>query len=125
MLIVPVLTFVTVFAWIIVWTVIMLFLWSCGTIEGGLATGFTKKVTWDKQTYAFVYIHAFALLWIIAMILAIGQFIIIVTVCVWYFSHGTDRQGSGGMMKAIWWTFRYHLGSLAFGSLILAIVWAI
>ncbi len=59
------------------------------------------------------------------MLLAMGQFIIIVTVCVWYFSHGTDKEGSGGVIKAIWWTFRYHLGSLAFGSLILAIVWAI
>jgi len=28
-------------------------------------------------------------------------------------------------MKGLWWAFRYNLGSLAFGSMLLAIVWMI
>ena len=59
------------------------------------------------------------------MIISSAQFIIIVAVCTWYFSHGADVEGKASVFKGFKWLFRYHFGSIAFGSLILAIVWAI
>ena len=59
------------------------------------------------------------------MIIAISQFIIIVAVCTWYFSHAGDKDGSASVFKGFKWTFRYHFGTLAFGSAVLAIVWFI
>ena len=59
------------------------------------------------------------------MIIAISQFIIICAVCTWYFSHGGDKEGEAKVLRGLKWTFRFHFGSLAFGSAILAIVWFI
>jgi hypothetical protein len=43
----------------------------------------------------------------------------------WYFSHGSDSGGKPSLCKGIGWLCRYHMGSIAFGSLIIAIVWSI
>lgn len=45
-------------------------------------------------------------------------------VCVWYFTSSSDTRGKGSILKGLGWLFRYHMGSLAFGSLLLALVWA-
>ena len=65
----------------------------------------------------------FGLLWILAMIIACTQFVIIVAACVWYFTSTSDTRGKASLMKGLYWTFRYNFGSLAFGSLLLALVW--
>jgi hypothetical protein len=44
------------------------------------------------------------------------------TSCIWYFSHGEEGQKHAPVSTSIYRAFRYHLGSLAFGSLLLAIV---
>jgi hypothetical protein len=41
---------------------------------------------------------------------------------VWYFSHTSDTAGSGSILIGIKWILRYHLGSIAFGSFIIALV---
>ena len=61
-------------------------------------------------------------LWNNAFLLALNQFIIGCSVCIWYFSQGPGMESGGSIRKSVYWAFRYHLGSLAFGSLILAIV---
>lgn len=48
---------------------------------------------------------------------------VIVAVCVWYFTSSADTRGSASLTKGVKWLFRYNLGSLALGSLLLAIVW--
>lgn len=72
----------------------------------------------------------FGILWLLAFVMAANQFAIICSVCTWYFSRKDvdDSDGIAGdadVMKGVWWTYRYHFGSLAFGSFILACVWAI
>jgi choline transporter-like protein 2/4/5 len=125
-LLVPVISFFVTFAWIVLWTVVALFIYSVGTISaGGVTSGTIKKVEWEPQTRYFWYYHYFALLWWTAMLIALAQFIIIVSCCTWYFSHGSETSGSASVSKALYWTFRYHYGSLAFGSLILALVWLV
>jgi hypothetical protein len=61
-------------------------------------------------------------LWINALIQAINDFIIASACCIWYFSQGTDEKPFRAIRTSIWRAFRYHFGSMAFGSLILAIV---
>jgi hypothetical protein len=65
----------------------------------------------------------FGLLWVAAMIISCTQFVIIVCACVWYFTSSSDTRGQASIGKGMKWMFRYHFGSLAFGSLLLAIVW--
>mmetsp|Transcript_20140 Transcript_20140/g.9333 ORF Transcript_20140/g.9333 Transcript_20140/m.9333 type:complete len:85 (-) Transcript_20140:620-874(-) len=68
--------------------------------------------------------HFFGLLWINCFIGAFTEFIMAVAIAVWYFSH--DEEGTGEPNRPIWkgvkWGICYHAGTLAFGSLILAIV---
>ncbi len=72
----------------------------------------------------------FGMIWISAFIIAMNEFVIIVSSATWYFSRKDvpDADGIPGdsdVWKGMWWSFRYQFGSLALGSGILAIVWTI
>lgn len=72
----------------------------------------------------------FGMLWIASFIIACNEFAIICSAATWYFSRKDipDDDGIPGdsdVSKGFWWTFRYHFGSLAFGSFIIAVVWLI
>lgn len=41
----------------------------------------------------------------------------------WYF--GRNKNENIGLCTALGWSFFYHLGSLTFGSILLAIIWFI
>lgn len=68
------------------------------------------------------WIFMFGFFWIMAFIIAILQFTVASTVALWYFNAGSDAGDSVSVCKGVYWAFRYHLGSLAFGSLLIAIV---
>ena len=68
------------------------------------------------------YYVLFALLWINAFLIGCAQFIIAASAATWYFSHSSETQGKGSTTIGIRWILRYHLGSIAFGSCIIAIV---
>jgi len=60
----------------------------------------------------------------------VQYFIIASSVCKWYFSHDSNSEldsDSVGfpVFNAVKRVLRYHLGSLAFGSFILAVIWVI
>ncbi len=72
----------------------------------------------------------FGFLWIIAFLIACNEFVVIVSAITWYFSDKTveDDDGIPGDSDVAYgfkWSLRYHMGSLAFGSFILAVVWVI
>lgn len=64
----------------------------------------------------------FGFLWVNAFIIGCSQFIIAAAATVWYFSFSSDTTGKGSICIGIKWIFRYHLGSIAFGACIIAIV---
>lgn len=57
-----------------------------------------------------------------ALILTISHFIIVGATAIWYFP-SSRHQYSSPILKSISWMLRYHIGSLALGSLLLAMVW--
>ena len=72
----------------------------------------------------------FGLIWLMAFIITCNEFVIIVSTCTWYFSRKDipDDDGIAGdsdVSKGFKWIFRYHLGSIALGSFVLAVVWTI
>ena len=103
------------------WIATVVYIYSVGEITGYGNTPFAS-VKWDDNTRNVWYYHLFALFWVVAFFLAILQFVVAATAAQWYFTSGSDQSGSGSIMLSLWWTFRYHLGSLAFGSLLLAII---
>ena len=72
----------------------------------------------------------FGIFWLTAFIVCWNDFVIIVSTCTWYFSRKDipDDDGIPGdseVMKGFIWSIRYHAGSIALGSLILAVVWVV
>lgn len=58
-----------------------------------------------------------------AFVLSLGNFVVGASTAQWYFNGGQPKPGI--VRRSYWWAFRYHLGSIAFGSCILAIIWFI
>ncbi|CUI14409.1 choline transporter, putative [Bodo saltans] len=103
-------------------------------------TSATNATTFDSST-AVKGMHAmnfFMLLWTANFFLALGFFIMALVVCAWYFSATAveidqyeNNSGENGRLKytnagtlcrAVCVAFRYHLGTLFFGSLLIAII---
>lgn len=69
------------------------------------------------------YFQVFAFFWVYELVQAIFAYVLIVSVCTWYFTSNQDVRGTFSMGKGFMWAFWYNFGSLCFGSLILAIIW--
>jgi choline transporter-like protein 2/4/5 len=72
----------------------------------------------------------FGFLWIASMLIAMNDYVVIVSSATWYFSRKDvpDDDGIAGdadVWKGFWWSFRYNFGSLAMGSFILTLVWIV
>lgn len=54
--------------------------------------------------------------------MAMGIFVVAASVCMWYYNHGANSELDSPVTRSFKMAFRYHFGSLAFGSFILAVV---
>lgn len=107
--------------WFVMWLFAAVFIFSVGTPEPRDLYPFVTEMKWDVATRCIFIYHVFGLLWINAFLIGSIQFIIGAAACIWYFEVNTDSKGKQVMGKATKWLFRYHLGSIAFGSAIIAI----
>mmetsp|Transcript_2688 Transcript_2688/g.6454 ORF Transcript_2688/g.6454 Transcript_2688/m.6454 type:complete len:723 (-) Transcript_2688:450-2618(-) len=88
----------------------------------------------DEDEYKFILAyHIFALFWLSQFIIAAANFTISGTTTAWYFTSARDEaffnrhpeqkaHRDDGFFHAVKYTIRYHLGTIAFGSLVLAIL---
>lgn len=122
----PIIIAVINIAYIIAWAVSFLYIWSVGEIEQreGIPV---NNIKWTTQTRAFVISYFFSLFWNVAFINYIGVFIIGCSCSIWYFNRNDDGEAyhKNPILTSMWWAFRYHLGSIAFGAFILAVIWII
>jgi len=122
-LFVPIVTIVVTVGFLAYWIATVVFIYSMGEFNDKEYSGTPlPNVVWDDATRNLWYYHLFGLFWVLAFFLALLQFIIAATAAQWYFSSGTDQSGNGSVCRSLYWAFRYHLGSLALGSLLLAII---
>jgi hypothetical protein len=66
--------------------------------------------------------HFFGGLWTLAFLQAVGECVIAGAIASWYWVHDKSEMPRFPVASSLWRVIRYHLGSLMFGSLILAIV---
>lgn len=64
----------------------------------------------------------FMCLWNVAFIDALTYMIVAMYVCAWYFSSTNDAEKGASVLLAWGRTIRYHLGTVAFGAMIIAII---
>eukprot|EP00826_Nyctotherus_ovalis_P027364 TRINITY_DN2138_c0_g3_i5.p1 TRINITY_DN2138_c0_g3~~TRINITY_DN2138_c0_g3_i5.p1 ORF type:complete len:272 (-),score=60.83 TRINITY_DN2138_c0_g3_i5:583-1398(-) len=120
-LFVPIVMIILTCGYIVYWIACTIYVYSIGDITQYGGTPFAS-VEWETATHNLWYYQLVALVWIVAFLLAVEQFIIAATAVQWYFSSSSDQGGSGSICKSLWWAVRYHMGTLAFGSLIVTIV---
>lgn len=112
------------------WVMAILGVASIGEITNVDYTSQSKHVDWSSETGWLVAFMIFAIVWLMIFIQSCNEFIIIVSAVTWYFSDKTVEDddgipGDSDVSFGFYWCFRYHWGSLAFGSLVLTIVWFI
>jgi len=119
---VPVVFLFLIAIWIAIWVIQAIFIFSVGEIRPRDDISSISTVEWTKTTrYVFLY-SLFGLFWINAFIIGCAQFILAAAGATWYFSFTSDTKGRGSLWTGVKWIFTYHLGSIAFGSCIIAII---
>jgi chromate transport protein ChrA len=79
------------------------------------------KVSWDDGLGWMLFYNVFCFYWVCNFIMAFAQFVIASACSMWYFSHlGHDL--SHPISKSIVRGLFHHAGSIALGSLILALI---
>lgn len=102
--------------------IIMIYLVSCTKFISSSSNYFTSIGDYGDENLIRFYCFIFGTLWVNAFIGAVGIFVVASACCMWYFSHGPNSELSLPIARSYKMVFRYHFGSLAFGSFILAIV---
>lgn len=118
----PLISYIVIAIWFSFWIVGAAFVFSIGTpVSRDDGWPMLTEVKWDEITrYAFFY-DVFGLFWVNAFLIGTTQFIIGCSACLWYFEQSGPTQGKGTVRKAYYWANRYHLGSVAFGSFLIAV----
>eukprot|EP01041_Mallomonas_annulata_P011121 gene11121-23243_t len=108
---------------LIPWCIYVVYLASSGDVTVVQEGDFHyKTISYNKNTkYAFVYM-LFCWFWTSQFLIAVGQLIIALAVTKWYFTADKRSTGNGDVFWAARTTMRYHLGTAAHGSLIIAII---
>lgn len=103
------------------WFIYMLYIASAGKMSTDPVTG-TRVFTYDTNSkYAFLYM-LFCWFWTSEFLVACGQLLLALSVSCWYFTRDKKTTGQSTVnwaAKALFW---YHLGTAAFGSLVIAII---
>lgn len=127
----PALSYFCIALWILFWFGGAVFVFAQGYPEprtsdekGGTRLGqlpFLTIMRWDVYQEIMFFYDVFGLFWISAFMIGVCQFIIGCSACLWYFEVSTDTKGEGTVGRAFVWSYKYHLGSVAFGSFIIAV----
>ena len=120
----PLMTYVVLLPVTAVWVVSTAYLMSIGT-PNFEENSFIAKITYETHIDYIFWVYLFGFFWIVAFILAVEQFVIGATCCMWYYNRGgddTESSGSVSISMALGWSVRYHLGSLAMGSFLIAVI---
>ena len=127
---VPLLFFVIGIIMFVMWVAGMICVASIGEIAVDSVSTQSKEIEWSSETTWAVWYMVFGFIWIIALLVTMNEFVVIVSAVTWYYSDKTIEDddgipGDSDVSYGFKWMFRYHFGSLAFGSFILALVWMI
>ena len=83
--VVPVISYVIVVPIFCLWTFCAVHLYSIGEAKF-VENQFLPTIVWKKETEYIFWFYTFGLIWIMAFIIAVAQFIIAACACMWYFT---------------------------------------
>lgn len=117
-LMVPLVIYFLSCAFFVYWILALVFIYSSGELDK--TSSAIASISWDTQTRNAFFFEFFAIFWVNSFKIALSQFIVAGTVCFWYFSR--DSSSVSAVFSVSYYAVRYHLGTLALGSLILSCV---
>lgn len=106
----------------------LVLLLSCGKVErlsvfqAYVPDGITRKIAFDGNELTFVAFYCFMALWVVELTFAMEQFVVAYSVQLWFFKeYECGRKGLSAlpMVRGFLVGVKYHLGTLALGSLLL------
>jgi hypothetical protein len=103
------------------WFYIGAYLATTGSPEYDADGNFVKYQTQDVWVRLLIY-HLLGGYWALNFLHAVGECTIAGAIASWYWVHDKKDVPKAPVASSLYRVFRYHLGSLMFGSLILAIV---
>jgi len=129
-MIIPIIYFIFGLSVFLMWIYGVLCIASIGDITAGNYSLQTKDVNRTEWTNWMIFFMCWGMLWIGCFIVAMNEFVVICSAASWYFSRKdiADKDGIPGdsdIWKGMYWSWRYHCGSLALGSFILSLFWMI
>lgn len=115
--------------WFVFWLVGFIYLYSVGTVTQNTTYPWSN-VEWDQYTKIGFYFNLVFGLWLIAFMVSFNVFVIAAASVIWYFQQGEGQEEGQKSKKnpcctGYCWAMGIHMGSIAFGSFILMVVWAI
>jgi hypothetical protein len=81
-----------------------------------------RSYTYSDTVTQFGRFLLFCFFWTSSFILAIGEMCVAMAISKWYFTADKSLLMPLTPLKALWSTIIYHLGTCAFGSLLIAII---
>lgn len=120
-LVVPILHTVFIAVIFIIWLTGFLYVFSIGYVRHDPDWLF-GDIVWEDMTKTYIWFLIFTICWWISFQLASNIFVLSSMSASWYFSDDNDGVT---FLTGFCWAYTYHIGSLAFGSLIIAILWFI
>jgi choline transporter-like protein 2/4/5 len=124
----PIIQVFGIACFLVVWTIYAIYLAASGDIvetTASYSSGATytyKSLEYsDNSKYAFLYM-IFTWFWTSEFIVAIGQISIALAITSWYFTKDKSTIGNSTVFWAMRSTLFYHMGTAAFGSLVIAII---
>lgn len=90
--------------------------------HSGVNYGQVRQYTFDNYIYYALWYLLFCFFWTSNFIVAYGDMVIAMAIAKWYFTRDKRETGNATVISAFCDTGTYHIGTLAFGSLVLAVV---
>ena len=119
-ILIPIIFFIIELLWIVYWIFLSAFIYSTGDFDKN-ESKVIASFKWNAGIRFYWWYHLFALLYIASLISSFSQFIYSSTACIWYFCHEKQIE-ERPIKKSFYRAFRYHFGSIAFGSIIIPII---
>eukprot|EP00033_Pygsuia_biforma_P000840 GCRY01000978.1.p1 GENE.GCRY01000978.1~~GCRY01000978.1.p1 ORF type:complete len:697 (+),score=211.66 GCRY01000978.1:143-2233(+) len=118
----PIVIFLILLAFFVYWLTVALFLATAGEIVYDVNGDYVEYRSDSTLRNMQIY-HFFGLLWNTAFWLGVSECTVAGAIASWYFARDKDKDlPDSPVYSAFKRTLRYHFGSIAFGSLIIAIV---
>lgn len=103
--------------------IVYLYIDTAGTAD--VASDGTMEIVQDETLYWLQWYYLFGFLWLIAFVFACHTMIVAGAVVGWFFTRPNDKGNKTGwfIIGSHKRLFRYHMGTVAFGSFIIACIW--